>query len=484
MAYSMFFDWQNEHYSIKSTILSNNKEVRMTTGSRRIFLLLLTIAILCPSLSGFAETENIVEEQMPYRQFFVAEAQEPTIPQYPFAYDQSSEGENEALPSFEEWWTAKNQQQQITLPYLENIRTFTKNSARYVLSGSDSMNLLYSPINTWNYLELISSISEGSSRAQVLNLLGIDPEADMADDALYRALYWDDGFSVCHPASSIWVNQRTALSEALLSKLAEKNHTSVFQGPMGEDVFDAAFQSWLNKQTNGLLKEVVNDLGFDDMTTISLCSSLYYRTSWSLPFNKDNTDSDVFYSAKGEKEAIFMRKEEGGGSVYLGAGFSSVIMDLQDGGYAAFVLPDIENSVEGVLQSEELFDFLFSGVEWPTVNKGRIRISMPKVDILAAVPLADLFARMGVADIFDPEKAEFSNDIISEDKLELTSVDQYSRLIMNEEGVEAASIIVSDSASFRIPNEKEIDFILNRPFVFAIFSETNIPLFIGVYNTP
>ncbi len=455
----------------------------MSGRYKTVLLVLLVVAEICTSVDS-AVSENSVEERMSYKQFALIEGQESTTPRYPFADAQIPEEENDTLPSFEDWWIAKLQQQQINLPNLESIRAFTKASSRYILSSNNDMNILYSPINTWNYLKLLSSIAKGNSRTQVLNLLGNDSEEDESDDLLYNVLYWDDGFSVCRPASSIWINQHTQFAEALLSKLAKKSHTSVFQGPMGEDIYDVAFQSWLNDQTNGLLKEVVNDLGFDQETTISLCTSLYYLSSWSLPFAKDETYTDVFYTSEGEKKADFMKKEEGGSSIYLGTIFTSVIMDLQDGSYATFVLPDLGISIDDILQSEELYSFLFSGIEWSNVKKGRLKISMPKVDIMAATPMADLFVGLGITDVFDPQKAEFSSDIISGDKTRLTLVDQYSRLIMNENGIEAASIIVSDAASFRIPNEEEIDFTLNRPFIFVIFSETNIPLFFGVYNSP
>ena len=447
---------------------------------------LLIIAILCISLVGLAELETIVEEQMPYKQFSLIEAQEPVIPHYPFGDNTSLIEKGEPLPSFQDWWAAKNDKQETINTYREKMQSFTKNSARFFLANESDSNMVYSPVNIWICLELLSGITESNSRKQVMNLLGLDPETQtiIDDEDLYKALYWDDGFSVCRPAASIWINQRTHFSDSLLSKLAYKYHTSVFQGPMGEDSFNEAFQTWMNKQTNGLLKEVVNNLCFDRETAISLSTSLYVQRSWSLPFNKLETYTGIFYSAEGETEADFMRKEEGGGTVYRGDVFLSIIMDLQDGGYVTLVLPDLGKSVEEVLESDVFFDFLFSGVEWSNVKKGRIKISMPKVDILAATPLKNMFTHMGVTDIFDSAKAMFSSEINCDDDLKLEPIEQYSRLIMNEDGVEAASMIVSSPISFQIPIEEEIDFILNRPFIFAVFSETNIPLFVGVYNTP
>ena len=225
---------------------------------------------------------------------------------------------------------------------------------------------------------------------------------------------------------------------------------------MGEKIYDAAFQSWLNEQTCHVLEEVVSDLGFDQETTFSLCTVLYFESSWSLPFDKDKTYIDTFYSTNGERDATFMRKEEGGASVYLGEGFSPVIMDMQDGDYAVFVLPDSEKGIGEILQSEELFNFIFSGTEWPITKRGKVTISIPQVDILAGTSLVDLFARLGVTDIFNPEKANFSNDIISDNAMKLAAADQYSRFIMNEDGVESASILVSGPTTFQIPGSDSI----------------------------
>ena len=91
---------------------------------------------------------------------------------------------------------------------------------------------------------------------------------------------------------------------------------------------------------------------------------------------------------------------------------------------------------------------------------------------------------MGITDIFNSEKAQFSAEILSDSELAMSVLQQYARLIMNEDGVEAAAITIStDGALFRSP-EAEIDFTLNRPFVYAVMSEKGIPLFIGTYREP
>lgn len=452
---------------------------------KKFISLLLMIPMISISLTSSAETDLSLEEQLPYKQFSLIEASKLDIPPYPFGDEHTLTENDNMIARYQEWWRAKHVQQDTEISNFDELLSFTKESARLNLANAGDQNTLYSPINIWLYLELLSNLTEGESHAQVRSLLGQTMESDpgLAAEALYKALYWDDGMSIYRPASSLWIDRRVQLSEPLAAKLATQYHTSVFQGPMGEQIFDESFRAWLNEQTNGILENIVNELRLEN-TGISLCTTLYLHCPWSLPFNKDETYTDVFYTNKGETSTDFMRTEQAGGTVYRGAGFSSIIMDLQDGGYVTFVLPDADKDMDSVLQSDNLYEYLFSGREWEDRRNGKVKITMPRIDILTATSLRETLIPLGVTDIFDPEKTEFSKDITSDDHLKLSSAEQYARLIMDEDGVEAASIIVSDSAFLRIPNEEEIVFTLNRPFIFAVFSETNIPLFFGTYNTP
>ena len=48
----------------------------------------------------------------------------------------------------------------------------------------------------------------------------------------------------------------------------------------------------------------------------------------------------------------------------------------------------------------------------------------------------------------------------------------------------AAAYTVMMEAGAAEPPDEEIDFTLDRPFVFAITSQDGLPLFIGIVNTP
>ena len=90
---------------------------------------------------------------------------------------------------------------------------------------------------------------------------------------------------------------------------------------------------------------------------------------------------------------------------------------------------------------------------------------------------------MGITDIFDLEAADFTA-ITGDTPVFVTGVNQSARVIVDEEGVKAASYIEIIGAGAAEPPEDEVDMILDRPFVFVIATTEGIPLFTGVVNKP
>ena len=65
----------------------------------------------------------------------------------------------------------------------------------------------------------------------------------------------------------------------------------------------------------------------------------------------------------------------------------------------------------------------------------------------------------------------------------VASIHQDTRVKIDEQGVTAASYIEIIGAGAAEPPDEIIDFVLDRPFVFAI-TKRDIPLFVGTVNTP
>jgi serpin B len=90
---------------------------------------------------------------------------------------------------------------------------------------------------------------------------------------------------------------------------------------------------------------------------------------------------------------------------------------------------------------------------------------------------------MGITDIFDPEISDFTPLTDSTDEIYLSKAEQNTRVLIDEEGCKAASVTVMMYDGWGASTEQE-NFILDRPFIFEIMSETGLPLFVGIVNNP
>lgn len=107
---------------------------------------------------------------------------------------------------------------------------------------------------------------------------------------------------------------------------------------------------------------------------------------------------------------------------------------------------------------------------------------MPKFDVKSSVELKDVLRALGVADAFDADKADFAP---------LTDGDAVVSSVMQAAGLRSTrrawrpppytEISVNDSAPMEPPSVVEMN--LNRPFLFVIFSDDDVPLFIGTVHS-
>ena len=69
--------------------------------------------------------------------------------------------------------------------------------------------------------------------------------------------------------------------------------------------------------------------------------------------------------------------------------------------------------------------------------------------------------------------------------LYLSQTQHAARVAVDEEGVVAAAYTLLAEAGCGMPEKlEEVDFILDRPFLFAITGEDSLPLFAGVVAEP
>ena len=145
-----------------------------------------------------------------------------------------------------------------------------------------------------------------------------------------------------------------------------------------------------------------------------------------------------------------------------------------------FILPDEDTSVESILNEDKTLDFIANNGEGTENKEILVNLSIPKFDVTSNLDLKEGLKNLGLSDLFAYGKADFS--ALTDTGLAVSDVKQSARVKIDEEGVEAAAftVITADGAGF-LPDD-EVDFVLNRPFIYVITGADGLPLFVGVIN--
>lgn len=410
----------------------------------------------------------------------LAEAKYPETTPYP---------EGEGLPGFEKKFDAWQEDQRQRRQFRgagAGLEDFFAATIAEFLTSEKQDNLVYSPLNVYMALAMLAETTEGESRAQILSLLGADSIESLRTQAhaVWNANYSDDGAVTSILASSLWMNENVAFRQSTLDTLAQNYYASSYQGTMGDASFTDAMQEWMNAQTGGLLKDYIGNIELTPNTVMALVTTIYFQAKWDNEFSPKNTYERIFYAASGDLRHDFMHTTETYGVYFWGDKFGATRIRLENSGNMWFILPDEGVSVQDLLKDEQALAFMCANGGWENQKTLRVNLAIPKFDVKSKTDLAKGLQALGVVDCFQAESADFSPLVTEQQPIWLDKVEHGARVMIDEEGVTAAAYTAMMMAGGAMPPEEEMDFTLDRPFLFVITGTDGLPLFVGAVQQP
>ena len=358
------------------------------------------------------------------------------------------------------------------------VRFSSETAAKIFAEGE---NTVYSPVSLYMALGMVTELTEGQTKRQVTNLLGVSDSEALRQwtQSLWRQLYRDEKDSALWLGNAAFLNEAMTFHREPLEVLAEEYYASSYGLPMGTSAADKAIAAWLDRQTNNLLTDDTGAIRTEKRDLLRLYNTIYYKTVWQAEFFGGATAEDIFTAADGtEQKTDFMHISIEGSPVARGEGYRRASLYLKDGGEMTFYLPDEGVTVEELLQRENLLGELLPVDEWVV----QVNWSVPKFDLHDSLKLNDALQALGVTDAFDVSKADFAP--LTEQPAYVESVNQAARVKINEEGIEAAAYTEVDTNAAAAPPQEmpEEEMNLNRPFLFVIWKD-GVPLFVGAVQT-
>ncbi|KAF6716410.1 Leukocyte elastase inhibitor A [Oryzias melastigma] len=245
--------------------------------------------------------------------------------------------------------------------------------------------------------------------------------------------------------------------------------------------------SWVEKQTQGKIKDVLSEGTLSTETTLVLVNAIYFMGSWDIPFLNSDTHDAQFKLTMFRSKSVKMMKQK---SVFR-LGF------VQEVNCQILEMPYKENELsmliflpkQGGLKKLEKHLTYEKFTEWTHPDKmphTYVKVRVPRFKLEETYDLNRVLTSMGMVEAFDRMRCNFSGMSGTKD-LFLSQVTHKAFVEVNEEGTEAAAATAAClcGASIAMLWRRTPTFTADHPFLFFIRHNSSMTLlFAGRFCSP
>ncbi|GAA0182715.1 serpin family protein [Clostridium sediminicola] len=347
------------------------------------------------------------------------------------------------------------------------------------INTNENKNIVISPISMNTILSLTQNGAAGETKEEMKNALELGRYEDNNINESYKniiANYNSLESIELKMANSVWVGEDLKVEEDFKNIGREKYEAKIQNVDFSKRGTLKVINSWIEKQTNGKIKKIVDSI---DGTAMLLINSVYFKSKWLNQFEKKMTSKKIFTNSQGKAKKVNMMKETQYVQYVKGNSFGSIRLPYEDENFGMYIfLPNEDSNVKEILKE-------INNENWnmwiEKATEKELQVQLPKFKIEFQQELNEMLKEFGMEKAFSGD-ANFSN-LSKEDDLFIDLVKQKCFIDVSEGGTEAAAVTEVDVDKCDVETEEVKQFIVNRPFVYAIADKnTGMILFMGTVN--
>ena len=234
--------------------------------------------------------------------------------------------------SFRQWYEDSQRRDALVQASMAPVVSFSTDCAREILTGVDTTNRVWSPVNAYIALAITAELTGGETRQQVMEVLGVNSLEELRTriSTIWEQVYRDDGKEISVLANSLWLDKDVDYHQDTMDALAYHYYTSVYQGDLGSERTNKDIANWLRNQTGGLFSNRTGKVDIGEDAMLALASTVYFQSQWSDKFSKDQNTQQPFHTVEGDVTCTFLNKEGATMNYYWGETFGAVEMELEN----------------------------------------------------------------------------------------------------------------------------------------------------------
>lgn len=384
--------------------------------------------------------------------------------------------------------------QAVTIDYnIESYESVQNFSHDLFMQCIQDKNPVLSPVSAYLALSMAGCGADGTTREEFYNVLGNDMMA-LSDDMM-NTLPANGDLLKLSIADSAWIDDEFVVDDTWIGTVKSLMDAEVFQTNLSTEATMNEINHWIDDKTNGLIDKMLAQ-PLDEMTRLALFNTVYFKGKWEIPFDANDTHKEDFYpdEAQGGAEQVDMMNLYMTDLDYIANDFAEgVFLPYQknDDGKGSENLAFVALKPTGDSGVRDVYEKLTKKVLHNILVNSKtelVNLKLPKFEITFDKELNNDLSQMGLSECFDVEKANFDQmgKAQSGDNLYISLVHQKAKIIVDEEGTEAAAvteILMACGAALEPREPREVYF--NVPFVYMIMDmDKEIPLFVGILDNP
>ena len=346
-------------------------------------------------------------------------------------------------------------------------------------------NMVCSPLGAATLMRMLQDGANGETAKELGLMLGTTTEeiGQIAHD-----LQGDANATGCSTravmANLLAVNDNCKLRKDYQQHVGKVYGAEAWQLDFSDKDSETRINKWVSEKTNGMIGGLATSL--DSKETMRACNTLYFKGYWKYPFKdisgKDQTTIKTFTQDDGKRVLVNMMQRQ----KYFKYTHNDILQvvslpyenrsrdTLHQRNFSMYVfLPRQGKTIDDVvkyLHSHSLAELS------KTMNQQDVDVRLPRFTSGVTLDLKSVMRSLGVRHLDD-----FSG--ISKDYMELSGVLQQAKIIVNEQGTEAAALTEAISVCGWAQPHYVAIFNANHPFIYMIVcDDTNTIYFMGEYT--
>uniref|UniRef100_A0A4W6G1W4 Serpin B6 n=1 Tax=Lates calcarifer TaxID=8187 RepID=A0A4W6G1W4_LATCA len=372
--------------------------------------------------------------------------------------------------------------------------TFCLDLFRKLSDEDKTANVFFSPFSISSALAMVMLGARGNTATQMSEvfcgcLQVLKPQSHQENDVhsgftkLLSELNKEDALYALSVANRLYGEQSFQFVEGFLEETKKYYDAELESVDFMSNSEEARvnINSWVEKQTQGKIKDLLSPEVLDSMTRLVLVNAIYFKGNWNKQFKEDYTADAEF---RINKVTLHNLMCTGWRHTEEQRQHSGMILEMPYEGEDLSMLIFLPNEIEGDTTGLEKLTYE-KFVEWTRpdlMGQTEVEVRLPRFKMEETYDLNKVLIGMGMVDAFSREKSDFSG-MSSAIDLFLSKVVHKAFIEVNEEGTEAAAATAAamSERSLMIPAM----FIADHPFLFFIRHNTTMSvLFAGRFCSP